>query len=319
MKATKMKIALVSGGDHKYYPMILEWIESVNRLKPADQTIDLCILDAGLTQEQRAVLKTRVQHIASPEWPADLPAHKIKNKEFLKACAARPFLPHLFPDYDVYVWLDGDTWVQNWSAIELLIAGAQKSGLAICPQVDRAYGKAMRLKWLGPFPFKARSFYYSNARRAFSGKVARELFPYPTLNAGVFAISGNAPHWDRWQKLIVKALEKGKVFTAEQLSLGMMVYLEKFSAEFLPATCNWLLENKPVWDEDTQAFVEPFLPHQKVGIMHLSGCDKMRLDRSITIDIKTKDGKDKTLSYRYPYYDGERDEATELSSSSEAA
>lgn len=315
-----MKIALVSGGDHKYYPMILEWIESVKRLKPADQVADLCILDAGLTEEQKSVLKSRVAYIASPEWPANIPAHKIKNKEFLKACAGRPFLPDLFPDYDIYVWLDGDTWVQDWSAIELLIAGAQKSGLAICPQVDRAYGKAMRLKWLGPFPFKARSFYYSNARRAFSGKVARELFPYPTLNAGVFAIAGNAPHWARWQALIVKALEKGKVFTAEQLSLGMMVYQEKFPAEFLPATCNWLLENKPVWDEENQVFVEPFLPHQKIGVMHLSGCDAMRLDRRVTLDIKTTSGQDKTLTYRYPHYDGEVDASTgSPSSSSEAA
>ena len=316
-----MKIALVSGGDHKYYPMILEWIASVDSAKPKDVDVDLCILDAGLTEEQKQVLQKRVAHIAAPEWPADLPAYKIKNKEFLKACAGRPFLPELFPDYDVYVWLDGDTWVQDWGAIDLLVAGAQKSGLAICPQVDRAYGKAMRLKWLGPFPFKARSFYYSNARRAFSGKVARDLFPYPTLNAGVFAISGKAPHWARWQALIVKALEKGKVFTAEQLSLGMMVYLEKFPAEFLPATCNWLLENQPVWDNDNHCFVEPSLPHQKIGIMHLSGCDAMRLDRSVKVDINTEDGQDKSLSYRYPYYDGECDEAIELplSSSSEAA
>ena len=97
--------------------------------------------------------------------------------------------------------MDADTWLQDWTAAELLIQGAEKSGLAIVPQTDRAYGKSMRLKWLGPFPWKARSFYYSNARKAFGGKTARRLFPYATVNAGVFAMSGNTPHWERWQKL----------------------------------------------------------------------------------------------------------------------
>ncbi|MGH6976466.1 MAG: hypothetical protein ACREED_05505 [Stellaceae bacterium] len=33
--------------------------------------------------------------------------------------AAFPFLRRYFPGYDVYLWLDGDTWVQDAEAIEL--------------------------------------------------------------------------------------------------------------------------------------------------------------------------------------------------------
>lgn len=297
-----MKIALVSGGDHKYYPMLVEWVHSIRRIMPPDIKADLCILDAGLRPEQKERLSLLAKHVKSPEWPASIESSRIRGREFLKACCARPFIRELFPGYDIYVWLDGDTWAQDWNAVDLLIRGAQKSGLAICPQTDRAYGKAMRLQWLGAFPFKARSFYYSNARKAFSGKIARQLFPYPTLNAGVFALSTNAPHWDRWQKLIVQALRKGKVFTAEQLTLGMIVYLEKYPAEFLPAWCNWLLTTPPAWDEERNLFVEPYLPHTPIGIMHLSGCDAMRTNRNIQEKIATVKGSIVSKSYRYPHY-----------------
>lgn len=299
------KITFVSSSDQNYYPMLRELIHSIRRF-PESAQIDICILNAGMSAEQVAELEKHVTQVVQPDWPKKIPAHKIKGREYYKACVCRPFLPEYFKGYDIYIWLDADTWVQDWRAVELLIAGAQKSDFAICPQSDRAYGKAMRLKWLGPFPFKPRSFYYSNARKAFSGKVARKLFPYSALNAGVFSMSGKAPHWARWQDLLIKALDKGKVFTAEQLTLGMLVYLEGFSAELLPAYCNWLCETKAVWDGKRQIFVEPYLPHEPIGVVHLSGLNEMRVDRSVRDEFEMVDGSAISYSYRYPYFDGER-------------
>lgn len=293
------KIAIVTGGNDTYFPLIQELIHSIRRF-PQSKDIDICVMNTGMTDAQHITLKQDGITVTAPDWPVPIAPNKIKGKDYLKSCICRPFIPKIFPGYDLYIWLDGDTWVQDWSAIELLIQGAQKSGLAICPQTDRAYGKSMRLKWLGPFPWKARSFYYSNARKAFSGSIARKLFPFATINVGVFAITATAPHWARWQELIAKALKKGKVFTAEQLTLGMMIYLEKFSAELLPAWCNWLCEHKPAWDKGTKLFVEPYLPHTPIGIVHLSGVDAMREDRSITDIFQTTDGNTINLSYRYP-------------------
>ena len=300
------KIAFITGADANYYPMLLEWIHSIKN--NPENTLDdyaLCVMDTGLSDSQHTIIKKQVDEIIKPDWPCELPASRVRGRDYLKSCVCRPFINKLFPGYDIYIWLDGDTWVQDWSAIDLLIRGAQKSKLAICPQADRAYGKAMRLKWLGPFPWKARSFYYSNGKKAFGGKVARALFPYPALNVGVFSLSGDAPHWEKWQEMILKALKKGKVFTAEQLTMGMMVYLEGYSAEFLPAYCNWLCDTQPVYDEGRKIFVEPYLPHHPIGVMHLSGYDAMRLDRAILVDGKTTDGKIIETSYRYPHLDGE--------------
>ncbi|MEZ5919051.1 MAG: hypothetical protein R3D66_03785 [Alphaproteobacteria bacterium] len=41
-----------------------------------------------------------------------LPAHKVRGREF-ESLRLPPFLPQIFPGYDVYFWMDADTWVQS--------------------------------------------------------------------------------------------------------------------------------------------------------------------------------------------------------------
>ncbi len=291
-------LAIVSAADARYYPLLCELIASIKAV-PQGRTADVCLINAGMTAEQTTSLTQQGCVVRDADWPAALDSARVQGREFLKGCVCRPFIPQIFPGYETYIWLDGDTWVQDGAALDLLIAGAGRRGFAVVPQVDRAYGKAMRLSWLGPLPWRPRSFYYSNARKAFSGKIARQLFPYPTVNAGVFAMEGTAPHWKRWQELISQALVRGNPFTAEQLSMGAMIYLDRMPAEFLPAWCNWLCATPPAWDEQKKLFVEPYLPHHPIGIMHLSGLDEMRLDPILTQETETTAGRKLNLSYRY--------------------
>ena len=300
------KTAFVSGCDSNYFPLLLEWLHSLRSFKQSED-MDICILDAGLTEEQKQRLEPHVQSIVNPDWPAQLPAHKIKG-EYLKACVCRPFIPQIFPSYDTYIWMDADTWIQDWRGVELFLQGAAEGKIAVTAQVDRAYPKGgARVKWLGRWPWKVRGFYFSNALRAFDFKTAKDLLSYHVLLAGMFALRADAPHWQRWQELVKVAMTKGKVFTAEQLCLGKMCYLEGFEYEILPAYAHWLCEFKPLWDTEKKRFVEPFLPHEEIGVLHISGFDEMRLDRKITTDFKTTDGETIDHTYRYPAFDGETD------------
>jgi hypothetical protein len=294
----------VSGSDHRYFPLLLEWIYSV-KSHAKSKDIDICIINAGMTNDQCEKLKPLVNKLIEIEWPCPIPSNKIKGKEYLKACVARPWIPELFPEYDTYFWMDADTWIQNWDAIELFFKGAEKNAICLTGQVDRAYPRQIRVKWLGKWPWKVRGFYFSNARRAFGFKTAKKLLPYHVLLAGAFCLKKDAPHWEHWQSLVRKAVVNGKVFTAEQTSLGVMCYLDNFKFEILPGWCHWLCEFKPLWDEGNQKFIEPYLPHNEIGILHLSGFDELRLDRSLTTDFKTLTGKEVELNYRYPDFDGE--------------
>ena len=189
----------------------------------------------------------------------------------------------------------------------MFLKGADKGRITLTSQSDRAYPRQIRIKWLARMPFKLRGFYFSNAKSAFSFKKAKELYPYHVLLAGAFAMRKDAPHWKRWQELMLTALKKGKIFTAEQLSLGILCYLEGYEKEVLPAYTHWLCEFKPLWDADKKMFVEPSLPHEEIGILHISGWDEMRLNRAIETDFDTMNGGSVSLSYRYPHFDGKED------------
>ncbi|MBI1327222.1 MAG: hypothetical protein GC136_06225 [Alphaproteobacteria bacterium] len=294
------KIAFCTGCDSNYFPLLEELILSVERF-PQSQQIDWCFWDVGLTAEQVQWLKQYSSNIVKPDWPLPHLAEQYAHKEYIKACVNRPFLPQHFPGYETYVWLDPDTWVQDWASIEMFLAGAAKGKIALTAQVDRAYPRTLRATFLGPFPLKVKGFYVSNARKAFGWQMAQKLMRHHVLLAGMFALQADAPHWQHWQKLLKDALKKGNAFTAEQLTLGIMCHLDNYEAEILPAYTHWLCEFKPLWDEVNGQFVEPYLPHQPIGVLHMAGFDDMRIDRTLTLDFQTLEGKTIKRSYRFDH------------------
>lgn len=298
------KIVFISSADSNYYPMLREWIHSIRRY-PESQGMDICVLDVGMNDEEHEIIKAEVTQIIKPDWPKKISAMRIKGREYYKACVNRPFLNDFFPGYEYYFWMDADTWVQDWRAVEVFIEGARRGKMSLTGGADRSYPKGMRLKWLGAWPWKARSFYMTNAYKAYGIKTAKELFPYHNVSAGAFCMHKDAPHWKKWQEIILKTLEKGKVFTAEQLSLGIMVHLKKLPVEILPSYMHWFCEYKPLWDDEKKLFVEPHLPHEPIGILHLSGFDEMRVNRFVTTNFKTTAGENIEYTYRYPYFNGE--------------
>jgi len=160
-----MKVSIVTGCDANYYPLLLELIASIRQF-PESKPVDICVIDAGLSRDQVEALARSCARIVSPEWPAAIPPKRTKGKDYLKACVCRPFIPEMFPGYDMYVWLDADTWVQRWSAIEMFIEAAKKGDrISLTSSVDRAYTKPVRIFWLGNWPIKVKNFYSSNGRK----------------------------------------------------------------------------------------------------------------------------------------------------------
>lgn len=299
------KVIFVSSADSNYFPMLAEWVHSIRRhAESAD--MDIGILNAGMTEQQLRYLLSQGCIVKEAEWPKKFPAHKIKGKDYLKSCICRPFLPDYFPGYETICWMDADTWVQNWHVVPKFLNAAQTGAMALTAQGDRSYPRQIRIKWLGLIPVKIRGFYINNAREAFGPKMAKDLYPYSVLLAGMFALRADAPHWKRWQWIMLKGLEKGKIFTAEQLALGVLCHLEKFPIDILPGWMHWLCTYPTYWDEETENFTEPFTPHEKIGVLHMSGVDAMRLDRNVKMEFKTRGGGTILKSFRYPHLDGEK-------------
>ena len=112
------KNVIVSLADANYFPLLEELIDSIRRFKES-KDVAICILDAGLTNNQKEILLKKVDKITSAEWDIEVPEFKVRGKEWLKSQVSRAFLPKYFPDYEKYLWIDCDAWVNDWNCIEL--------------------------------------------------------------------------------------------------------------------------------------------------------------------------------------------------------
>tara|TARA_B100001250_G_scaffold359801_1_gene336896 strand:- start:424 stop:1335 length:912 start_codon:yes stop_codon:yes gene_type:complete len=296
---------IVSLADSNYFDLLNELVDSILKF-PKGKEVDICILDAGLLDEQKKILSKKVKEIKKAEWDIDVPGYKVGKKEWLKSQVSRAFLPKYFPGYKKYLWIDCDAWVNDWSSVELYFRACENGKLGITQTMGPGYRIMTKVKWiLG----KIAVIKSQNFKHAISSKIgienARKLAFAPHLNIGVFSLEEKSPCWKNWQKNLTKTLNSGKIFGSEGLAINMSVYIDEMETEFLPLNCNWIASNLlPKYDEQNQTFVEPFLPNTKIGIMHLAaglwidGRD-MRLDKSVEIDIKTLSNKTISKSLRF--------------------
>ena len=286
------KNVIISLADSNYFELLEELVDSIKRFKESENTA-ICILDAGLTEEQKKTLSSKVDQIKSADWDIEVPQSKVKGKEWLKSQVSRAFLPKYFPSYEKYLWIDADAWVNSWEAIDLYLRGCEKNKLSIATSADRAYGRVLRAEWvLGSFA-KIKSQNYKHAKSSgFSEKIARQVALKPHLNIGVFALELNAPHWEVWQKNLKKALSSGKIWGSEQIAMNITIYSDNLDVEILPAYCNWTLIEAIKFDKKQNTFVEPYLPNHEIGIIHLAGKnnDNIRNNKNYISKVKTLDG-----------------------------
>ena len=296
---------IVSLADSNYFELLNELIDSIHKFEQS-KNVAICILDAGLTDNQKNILLAKVDEIKKAEWDIEVPGLKVRGKEWLKSQVSRAFIPNYFPNYKKYLWIDCDAWVQEWFAIELYFKACEDGKLGITQTMAPGYKIMSKVKWLFG---KLAVIKSQNFKHAVSSKIgiekARKLAFAPHINIGVFSLEKNSKCWEIWQTNLKKTLSAGQIFGSEGLAINMCVYIDNVETEFLPINCNWIASNLlPKFDEDKNKFVEPFLPNISIGIMHLAagiwiGDKDMRADKSVLIKIKTLEDKLISKSLRY--------------------
>ena len=296
---------IVSLADEKYFDLLVELIDSIKRFTES-KNIAICVLDAGLNQHQIDQIKNKVDEIKKAEWDIEVSSIKVRGKEWLKSQVSRAFLPKYFPNYKKYLWIDCDAWINDWSSVELYFKACNKGKLGITQSIGPGYRILSKVKWLLG---KIAIIKSQNFKHAVSSKIsmqkARKLAFAPHINIGVFSLEKNSPCWEVWQKNLKETIKHGRIFGSEGLAINMSVYVDNVDTEFLPIGCNWITSHLlPKFDESNKEFVEPFLPNNKIGIMHLAagiwkdGKD-MRLDNSVKVEIKSLNDNIITKSLRY--------------------
>ena len=299
------KNVIVSLADSNYFNLLNELVDSIKSFEKS-KDIAICILDAGLSEEQKNILSKKVDEIKSAEWDIDVPAFKVKGREWLKSQVSRAFLPKYFPNYEKYLWIDCDAWVNDWNSVELYFKACENGKLGITQTLGPGYKIMSKVNWLFG---KVAIIKSQNFKHAIKSKIgirkARKLAFAPHINIGVFSLEKNSPGWISWQKNLEQTLKSGNIFGSEGLAINMSVYIDELETEFLPLNCNWIASNLlPKFDEINNTFVEPYLPNYEIGIMHLAagiwdGDKDMRLDKEVKIKIQSIQKKVLSKSLRF--------------------
>ena len=282
----------ITGGDAGYFDLMKDCIGSL-RATSEGRAVSLGVLDCGLTGEQRAWCRAQGATLVVPQWDFEFPGRDGLQDGY-KALTARPFLPRYFPGFELYFWIDADCWVQQGDAIDLFLAAARTGALAVAPEIHRSM-RHYHHAW-GEFSAVCGAAYEAGFDKA----TAERLIRYPMINAGVFALRADAPHWSGWAKIYGAALQRSTDLT-DQLALNVLVYDKGFRHEPLPSRCNWPVHHAtPAWDAERELFVEPAMPYDPLGILHMTIYTK----KLAALDVRelggSRAGEVRSRSLRWP-------------------
>ena len=297
--------AIVTLADSNYFDLLLELISSIKRFEQS-KNVSICVLDAGLKDDQIQNLNNKVEIIKKANWDIEVSKFKVLGKEWLKSQVSRAFLPDYFPDFEKYLWIDCDAWVNTWECVDLYFKACENGKIGITQTIGAGYKVLTKVKWILGRLAAIKSQNYKHAKKSgFSETIARKIAFAPHLNIGVFSLEKDSKCWKIWQQNLKKTLKTGNIFGSEGLAMNISVYVDNVKAEFLPLSCNWIASNVlPKYDQKSKSFVEPYLPNQKIGIMHLAAGiwndnRDMRVNKDIKIPIETMYGNKILKSLRY--------------------
>jgi hypothetical protein len=160
-----------------------------------------------------------------------------------------------------YLWLDADAWIQRQDAVDAYVEGALRTGFAITPEIDPAYGDDEVL----------RAHY--NSFDMFGDEHLKGFIANGAMNVGVIAGRPDAPHWRAWRRMIETNIQKTDVvsllFLLDQTALCIVCLRSDLTTALLPATCNWISHfAHPMTSGDGAVLLRPSPSYEELGIIH---------------------------------------------------
>lgn len=259
------RIVMVTGSDSGYMHLLRGMIETLS-LDPRAQVIDKRCMDLGLNETDRAWLHGHGVETFKPHWHFGIADGQFSPTQ--AGLVARPHLREYLPGYDIYLWVDCDLWIQDWSAIAAFLDGAERKGLAIAHEVHPGYRHQLWLyRWM-----------LTHWVLGYGIMDGLWLMSRPHCNAGMFAMTADAPHWQLWREAFQRAYERtGRIIPHDQFALNQVIHggygkAPAVETAILPARCNWICDRGiPMWNDSLRAYCEPVSPFTPLGVLHLAG------------------------------------------------
>jgi hypothetical protein len=259
------KSIYVTGCDAAHFELASDLLASIRETCGASVTIGFVHVGAEPLPAAIASAADVIARVGD-----DIPAEQRRGYR-LARLMVKTQIRDLFPGYDVYAWLDGDTWVQNRRGLDEIVHCAQFADICLHPEADPDYFNRQV-----PDPHSI-GVYLSLFGRAEMERHAR----FTMVNAGVFAARANSPVWERWNRTLAEihsaALDGEQAYFSDQIPLHRLISLGEVSAYPLRAVNNWLVFHAPpAINFGRKRLLTPTYPHDEINIIHLVAQSKDR-------------------------------------------
>jgi len=255
---------VVTGCNAAHYDLVSDLLTSIDDVGRTGLTIGFVHVGED---EVPAEISGRVDRMVHVSDAAAAPALRVGFPLAHLMIKAR--LPEFFPGHDTYVWLDGDTWVQNRVGLDQIIHCAQFADLCAHPELDPNYHRE-----------RAPNDRMLTVYQAYYGaEAAYRDVRLPQFNSGVFGARERSPLWAAWRETLTeirqKVLETPGLYYSDQAPMHHLVATEKVKVYPLRAVNNWLLHaSQPALNLARKRIVAPTYPHEEINILHMTWITK---------------------------------------------
>jgi len=223
-----MSTVIVSASNDNFLPLAKGTWRSMIDLG-LNRTFDLAWIDIGQAEVTSRWLETEASPVRRVALSSEV--HEFVERRarasYHRALLLRPFLPSMFPEADVIIWIDSDIWIQEAETIRLFESAviSEPAAVAISPILDVAYEPLLR---------RSEEFIMDNVlpvwEELYGAAEAREYQHRPLFSNGLFAIAGGSDIWGEWATEVdrlfgmVDTVAPKYVHVAEQAALTHLLY-----------------------------------------------------------------------------------------------
>ena len=191
----------------------------------------------------------------------------------------RPWLPELLPQFQHFVWLESDTWVQNSEFMGHMIAGANAAPDAVMLAPTHSHYHASVYLELHEILGMQLTWYTSCYEPYVANKAASSL----SYSSGVFGMRRTSPIWALWRQEVeflypaMSVRNETLMHLVEQIALNIVIVRNPLMVVRLDPLYNFHCNMAGALRvAGGRVVTNLMLPPREIGVIHLTDWSAMR-------------------------------------------
>ncbi len=261
---TAPRVCMVMSFNSRMFAQAQQALSTFRQFAPPGVDVHVLALDLARHEldwlaANKVQIHTEVSRI--PIWK-DAPLHAY-------SMTCRPWMPQLFPGYDIYLWVDADIRFCDREGVEFYLHGAAASTNSIVAslEVDPTYHFVCQPR-VAAFYHREK---YARVRQVYGEPTADHLAYMYCYNMGLFAMHRQSPLWAFYEENVRRAVATPYNHMKEQDAMNVAIVQSGLEVHTAHPVMNWLCSiSFPRFARQVNRWVRPESPHVPISVLHLT-------------------------------------------------